>query len=266
MAGSGERRMVFDLRGRRRYVVKVVYAILALLMAISLFIVVGPINIGSLIGSGATSSASDVLEEQVDQVEARLRRKPDDPQLLLSLTRARASLANSLAEVTATGQPQQTVASREQLEKATAAWGEYVKASGRQASTSGAQLAAGLYFTLAQTSRTYPEAERNLKAAAGAERIVAEKTPSIGSLSTLAIYQYYGGEPKAAEATEKKALAEANSKQEEKALTKQFKSVKKQVKEFAKRAKEAAKAEKGRGKEALENPFGGLGGEPSLTP
>jgi colicin import membrane protein len=258
--------MVFDLRGRRRYVVKVVYAILALLMAISLFIVVGPINIGSLIGSGATSSASDVLEEQVDNVEAKLRRKPNDPQLLLSLTRARASLANSLAEVSATGQPQQTVASREQLQKATSAWEEYVKASGKQASTSGAQLAAGLYFTLAQTSRTYPEAKRNLQSAASAERIVAENTPSIGSLSTLAIYHYIAGDRKAAEAAEKRALAQANSKQEEKALTKQFAAVKKQGKEFTERAKKAAKAEKGRGKEALENPFGGLGGEPSLTP
>lgn len=266
MAGSGERRMVFDLRGRRRYVVKVVYAILALLMAISLFIVVGPINIGSLIGNGTTKSASDVLEEQVENVEARVRRNPHDPQPLLSLMRARASLANSLAEVSATGQPQQTVASREELLRAAAAWEEYVKAVGKQASTSGAQLAAGMYFTLAQNSRTYPEAERNLGSAARAQSIVAEKMPSIGSLSTLAIYQYFAGERKAAEATARQALAEANTKQEKKALTKQFKSVKKQGKEFAERAKKAAKSEKGRGKEALEHPFGGLGGEASLTP
>jgi hypothetical protein len=266
MAGSGERRMVFDLRGRRRHVVKVVYAILALLMAVSLFVVVGPINIGNLIGNGSTKSASSVLEEQVQEVEARVRRKPGDPQPLLSLVRARSSLANSLAEVSATGQPQQTVASREELQKATAAWEEYVKASGKQASTSGAQLASGLYFTLAQTSHTYSEAERHLASAAEAQRIVAEKTPSIGSLSTLAIYQYFAGETKAAEATEKKALAEANSKSEKESLTKELKSVKKQHKEFAEAAKKAAKSEKGRGKEALENPFGGLGGGTPLSP
>ena len=38
--------MVFDIRGRRRHVVKVVYAILAVLMGASLFLVVGPVNIG----------------------------------------------------------------------------------------------------------------------------------------------------------------------------------------------------------------------------
>ena len=48
---DGERRMLFDIRGRRKHVVKVVYAILALLMGASLFLVVGPVNIGSLLGN-----------------------------------------------------------------------------------------------------------------------------------------------------------------------------------------------------------------------
>ncbi len=43
---DGERRMLFDIRGRRKHVVRVVYAILALLMGASLFLVVGPFNIG----------------------------------------------------------------------------------------------------------------------------------------------------------------------------------------------------------------------------
>ena len=43
--GNNEHRMVFDIRGRRRHVVKFVYAILAILMAGSLFLVTGAINI-----------------------------------------------------------------------------------------------------------------------------------------------------------------------------------------------------------------------------
>ena len=39
---GGERRMLFDIRGRRKNVVKVVYAILAVLMGLSLFLVAGP--------------------------------------------------------------------------------------------------------------------------------------------------------------------------------------------------------------------------------
>ena len=54
MASGGERRMVFDTRGRRKHVVRVVYAILAVLMGASLFLVVGPINIGSLLGNSTT--------------------------------------------------------------------------------------------------------------------------------------------------------------------------------------------------------------------
>ena len=50
---DGERRMLFDLRGRRKNVVKVVYAILAVMMGASLFLVVGPVNIGELLNTGA---------------------------------------------------------------------------------------------------------------------------------------------------------------------------------------------------------------------
>ena len=39
--GGKEHRMVFDIRGRRKHVVKVVYAVLAVLMGASLFLVVG---------------------------------------------------------------------------------------------------------------------------------------------------------------------------------------------------------------------------------
>ena len=50
-SGDGEHRMVFDIRGRRRHVVKVVYAILAVLMGLSLFLVTGAVNIGSIFNS-----------------------------------------------------------------------------------------------------------------------------------------------------------------------------------------------------------------------
>ena len=57
MAGGGkdQRRMVFDIRGRRKNVVKVVYAALAILMGASLILVAGPgINFGSLFGGNIT--------------------------------------------------------------------------------------------------------------------------------------------------------------------------------------------------------------------
>ena len=70
MASSGgERRLVFDTRGKRKHVVRVVYAILALLMGGSLFLVVGPVNIGSLVGGGGTTEAAKVLQEQAERTD-----------------------------------------------------------------------------------------------------------------------------------------------------------------------------------------------------
>src|SRR6476646_7454666 len=97
---DGERRMLFDIRSKRRHVVKVVYAILALLMGASLFLVVGPVNVGSLIGnSGSTSgSAATIYEERAEGLERKLRKNPDDEVLLLALTRARVGSATGHLE------------------------------------------------------------------------------------------------------------------------------------------------------------------------
>ena len=54
--------MVFDIRGRRRHVVKFVYAILAILMAASLFLVTGVFNPNSIFGTSSSgeSAAQDL--------------------------------------------------------------------------------------------------------------------------------------------------------------------------------------------------------------
>ena len=97
MASGGERRLVFDTRGKRKHVIRVVYAILAILMGASLFLVVGPVNIGALLGNsgGGGGSASQVLEEQVERIERRLAKSPNDEQLLLTLTRAQINAGNA---------------------------------------------------------------------------------------------------------------------------------------------------------------------------
>ena len=70
--------------GKRKHVVRVVYAILALLMGASLFLVVGPVNIGELLGdASSTTSASKVLDEQAERIERRLAKNPKNEALLL---------------------------------------------------------------------------------------------------------------------------------------------------------------------------------------
>jgi hypothetical protein len=259
MAGSGdERRMVFDIRGRRKNVVKVVYAILALLMGLSLFLLAGGGGIGSLFNSAGGANPAGQLEEQAEAIERKLRKDPEDANLLLSLTRARIAAGNSLAEANPeTGEIAYTPESRRQLLEASESWSKYLKATD-QPSSGGAQLAAQAFFGLAQTARTGPEAESNVRAASQAQQIVAEARPSLGSLSTLAIYRLYSFDYGGATKAQKEALPYANTKFERENLGNELDQIRKRAHEFEKQLaeieKEAKKArEQGQG--SVANPL-----------
>src|ERR1700761_2336872 len=95
--GSNEHRMVFDIRGRRGVVIKVVYAILALLMVASLFLVTGAINIGSILGNSNTGeSAQSAFEKQAASIEAKLVKEPESETLLANLTRTRINTSSAM--------------------------------------------------------------------------------------------------------------------------------------------------------------------------
>jgi len=268
MASSGERRMVFDTRGRRKHVIRVVYAILAILMGTSLFLVVGPVNIGALIGNqGSTSSAAKVFDEQSERIERRLAKDPTDEALLLSLVRARIGAGNAKIEVNPSSEvPTVPLEARNDFEAALVAWNRYLKQVGDEPSTTAAQLVAVSFFKLAESSTSVPEAQANVAKATDAQQIVAEQRPNLGSLSTLAIYQYFNGEYAAGDKTTKQAAAKATSAAEGKNVEKQLAEQRKSSKKFEQQKKQFAKIEKEAGKEKLANPFGGLGGTTGTAP
>jgi hypothetical protein len=252
--------MLFDTRGRRRHVIRVVYAILALLMGASLFLVVGPFNLGELVGSGSTTSAGEVLEEEAERTEQRLQREPTNESLLLSLTRTRIAAANALAEVDPeTGAAIPTVAAVRQRQLAAEAWERYLKQT-EEPRPSVALLVAGNYFGLAEASRTLGEATERVEEAASTQRLAAAKQPTINSLTTLAIYEYYAGDFAAGDKATREAEAKASSKAEAKQIKEQMDEFRKRGKAFEAQKKEVAKQEKARGKETLQNPLGGLSG------
>ncbi len=254
--------MLFDIRGRRKHVVRVVYAILALLMGASLFLVVGPFNIGALINSGAnsTNSTAKVLDEQAERIERRLARKPKDEALLLSLTRTRIGAANALTEVNPeTGSRVSTPEGHKELERATEAWRRYLKQAD-EPSPSAALLVARAYFGLAETGGSIGEAAASVGKAAETQRIAAEAQPTINSLTTLAIYEYFAGDFTAGDEAARQAEAKAGGKAERKEVKTQMAEYRTRGKEFEKQKHELLKAEKGQSKERLENPFSGLGG------
>src|SRR3954471_14930895 len=252
--------MVFDTGGRRKHVVRVVYAILALLMGASLFLVVGPFGIGDLLGGGGTTSGAKILNEQAERTEAKLLKDPKDEALLLSLTRTRIAAGKSATEVEPeTGATVYTVEGREEFNRAAEAWRRYLKQT-KEPNPSTALLMSGTYFSLAETSPTLEEATANIEKAASPQRIAAEAQPTVNSLTTLAIYEYFSGEFAAGDKATKKAEALAPSKSEAKEIGKQMVAYSKRGEAFQKQKKEFAKQEGSQRKEALENPLGGLSG------
>src|SRR5882757_354196 len=129
--GSKEHWMVFDIRGRRGRVVKVVYAILAILMGLSLFLVTGALNVGSIFGTSASSeSATKSLEEQATRIEAKLAKTPEDEDMLLNLTRTRINVANTMITNGAGKSEADLVQEVEQeLAQASEDWSKYLKAT-----------------------------------------------------------------------------------------------------------------------------------------
>ncbi len=260
MAESGERRMLFDIRGRRKHVVRVVYAILALLMGASLFLVVGPFSLGNLIGNGSTTSAAKVLQEQAERTEQKLRGEPESEALLLALTRARVSAANSLTEVNSeTGATVITTEGRQELERGIEAWSSYLKQA-KEPKANTALLVSQGYFSLAELSGGYEEIFENLEGAAKTQRIAAEAQPTINSLTTLAIYEYYVGNFAAGDKAVSEAEAKAPSKAEAKEIGKQMAEYRERGKALEAQKKKAEKEEAKFGKERLQNPLGGLSG------
>ncbi len=266
--GRNEHRMVFDIRGRRRYVVKVVYAILAILMAASLFLVTGAININSILGtSSSVNSATKSLEEQAERIEAKLAKTPEDEDVLLNLTRTRINVANTMI-TNGAGESQGGVEEvKQQLALASEDWSKYLKAAIEPSAGLAVQVSPAL-FQLAELSRTGEEAMVNIKAATEAQEIVAQARPSLNSLSTQAIYQVFAQEYEAAEKSLEEATKFANTKFERENLENKFEEIEKNAKKFGKglEAEEAAaKSNKSGGKEALENPLNTLGAGNSLT-
>lgn len=268
-----EHRMLFDLRGRRRNVIKVVYAVLAVLMGLSLLLVAGPLPFGDIFGGqDAQELAEDRNEERIERIEVKLAKDPDDPALLLNLTKAHLAAGANLVEEVGPEQIAFTPDSRQAYEQAASSWSEYLEATD-EPNAGTAQQMSNTFLQLAETATNRTDSEAQIAAAAEAQRIVAEQRPSIGALSTLAVYTLFTADWAAAEKANEEAKKFATSKFERQQLDNQFKETEKRAKEFRKELQEEqqlkARLEKEgaspqeSGGQPPQNPFslGGTGSE-----
>jgi cytochrome c-type biogenesis protein CcmH/NrfG len=196
-------------------------------------------------------------------VEAKLQREPDNPNLWLALARTRVAAGNALVEVNPqTGEPVVNAEAQQDFDRATGAWNRYL-AQSDEVNSSAALLIANTYFTLARSGTSVEEIVANLNGAAAAQRLATEARPSAGLLTTLATYEYFAGNFKAADRAGEEAKSKATG-QEKKQVEEQLTEYRQRGKQWATEKKRAAKAEKEQGKEALQNPFGGLTGSSGL--
>jgi hypothetical protein len=254
--------MLFDLRGRRKRMIQVVYAGLALFMALSLFTVVGPVNIGDLFGNGSGSTnTSSVFDDQVQRLEHQLKKNPNDPTLLTQLTRTSFNAGNAGIQRDPTsgqlvGIPQSAI---DDFNKAGDAWQRYLKTNPSKPDPDAAQLAAQALLYSAATS-TAIEFPADIKAAAGAQAVFADAKPSLNAYVTLAQYRYFAGDVAGGDEAGAKA-EQAAAKSQRPAVKQAIAQYKAQGAQIQKKVKSASKFNpSGGGKQALENPLGGLSG------
>ncbi|HEX3238530.1 MAG TPA: hypothetical protein VHR18_00155 [Solirubrobacterales bacterium] len=239
-------------------------------MGLSLLLVVGPAPLADIFGTqDAVEQANEQFEEQAERIEVKLKKDPNDPELLLALMNARVSAGNGLVEEPTPGQVALTVEGREQYQQASSIWSEYLKATS-EPTTGAAEKMARTLFTLAETSRSSREAEANVKAAAEAQQMVAEERPNLNTLATLAVYRVFTFDYAGARAANEEAKQLATSKFQRQQLDKNLDEYLKNAKGFEEQVKEEETLEKavqeGEGSQggengAFQNPFGsGIGG------
>jgi len=272
VAQEPEHRMLFDLRGRRKRVIQVIYVILAIIMAASLVVIGLPGGINPF-GNGTTTSNGESNVERADKLTERLATQPNNKNLAAETIRARINAGNSLIDLDEqTGAQTMTEEATEQYQLAAEAWNAYVRKTKGKPDPAVAQLMANTLFTLAQGS-TVAQFEANINDAVKAQEFYADNAAreqkdggvnAAGPLATLATYQLYAQDFEGASETLARAKAATPDKDEREEIQQLYDATEKDAKRIGKVIARAKKQAKKSGGEALESPLGSLGSQNSI--
>jgi tetratricopeptide (TPR) repeat protein len=257
--------VLFDLRGKRRRLVQVSFAMLALLFLVGFLgfgigVGGGPGGIFDALGisnSGGTGgSSTSAIQDEIDAANEKLAKDPNDTKALLKLAQNEYLLGRSGVETDpTTGQP--TAISNEahtDFGQAADAWSKYLKVNKGDPDVTTAFNMVNVYILLGDA-----------EGATQAQEIIAKDQPSAQSYGQLAFLQYLSGDLSGGDASREKALDEA-SKTQAKTLEPQLDQARKQGEQIKKQQEQAqkqgGKTPTAPGTNPLENPFGGLGTTP----
>lgn len=247
--------MLFDLRGRRKKFIRVVYMALAVLFAVGLvgFGVGtggGPGGLFDAIGGGAGSNNS-AFEQPIKDAKKRTLQNRKSVAAWLALARANFNLSQSPAGI---DQKAQSYNDRgeEAANDGVAAWERYLKLHPKRPNSGVAQFAAQAYAFLGDAD-----------GALDAQQIVA-RAPNAGAKvwEFVALYAFANGNGKLGKQAQQKALA-LTPKDQRNTVKSTLQDEEKQGKKYAKgvaQQKKAAKKQKGTPAGTSFGPLPGQGG------
>jgi hypothetical protein len=254
--------MLFDLSSpKRKRVVQVVYATLALLLGggLVLFGIGGTGSGGILdaVGLGGDGGSGDPqYEEQIADQEAKLEQNPRDATAMLELLRLHylQATASGIETDPETGQVSVSPEARSELEEAGAAWQDYLQTKPDRVNTNAATRAVQVYQLLGDAGE-----------AASAQRIVADAQKTAAAYGQLALFLYADFQFKEADAAAEQAIAAADE-----SSRKTIAQTMERYSEYFHEQQTLIKREQRQGGEdgsqaELTDPFGALGGAPTTT-
>src|SRR5918995_944508 len=209
--------MLFDLRGKRRRVVQVTYAVLAALFLISFvgFGVGSEVSGGIFdalgVGGSDTGSSNPQFESEIESAEERLEQDPKDVQALLRLAEVHYAAGNSSAEADPeTGQLTVTEETRTEYQESIAAWERYLELNPDKPNAGTAAQVLGAYQALVNSETDPAALESELEGAAVTAELVAENNPSPNTWAVAAQFAYLSGDAARGNANADKATQEAS--------------------------------------------------------
>jgi hypothetical protein len=262
--------MLFDIRGRRKRFVQVIYGGLALLIGLGaiLFGIGGSANGGlaDLLGFGDSSSSNGSLDAeaqaQIDKATEALKSNPDDAKALLLLVRGHFSAGNAAYGTDDSGNRVPTDDTITQYREATDAWGKYLATDPKEPDPKVAAVVRQAYQFVLPTT-TIDQVKPVLADAEQTSQIYADDQPSALAYLELASYAYLNGDTETGDAAAKKALAEAPDDSTKAQIQAQLKAAEKQGEKLPKQIKAAQKATTPT-QDQLQDPLGGLSGGSTL--
>jgi hypothetical protein len=253
--------VLFDLRGKRKRVVQVSYAALAVLFLLGFVgfgigVGGGPGGIFDALGltnNSSTGSGTSQFQDQIDAAQAKLAKNPNDTDALLKLADNEYLLGKEGVSVDqSTGQISITNDAHTDLGQAADAWSKYLRVNKGKPDVKTAFDMVNVYVIL-----------NDADGAAKTQAIIAQDQPSAQAYGQLAFFQYAGGDIKGGDASRDKALSLASGaqkKQLESTLNQERKTglkvqkAQQQVKQQAQKQGEGTSTTPGTN--PLQNPFG----------